>query len=86
MKYMNAFQLNKIYDILVEFGGAAEFMRTTFIYHHLKDCTEWRFQGKFGFGGKYRSRTNTIDYYSEDQTEELDELCQKINDELSKVI
>ena len=73
---------NKVYNILVEHGGAVESMRSSFIYAHmdlLYPCWEYRFQGFFGFGGKYWSERNTINYYPEDQTAELDVLQDKIN-------
>ncbi len=31
-------------------------------------CDEFRFQGRLGFGGKYRRKTNTVDCYPEDET------------------
>lgn len=78
---------NKIYDILVGLGGASpnESDRSNFIYHHVKSkdgCTEYRFGGKFGFGGKYRSLTNSVDCYSEDENPYRIELIDKINQEL----
>lgn len=79
---------NKVYDVLVALGGAVESERETFLYHHSGSCytvTEWRFQGKFGFGGKYRSERNEIDYYPEDLTKDREELRTKINTELSKI-
>ena len=45
----------KVYDLLV---GAYEPDRDNFIYHHTESkdgCSEWRFCGKLGFGGKYRT-------------------------------
>lgn len=78
-------QANSIYDILVELGGASERMRDAFIYaHHTKkDCDEWRFQGKFGFGGKFWSKYLDVNYYSEHETDELNELKQTINNKIS---
>ena len=44
---------HNIYDVLVEKGGAAESMRTSFVSCCLDgELTEWRFQGHLGFGGK----------------------------------
>jgi len=79
---------NKIYDILVTLGGAFEPERDSFIYHHSKNkdiCTEWRFQGKLGFGGKYYSDLNVVDCYSEDETPTILKLIEKINIELKNV-
>jgi hypothetical protein len=82
---MNETELNKIYDVLVGLGGAPEIYRDDFIYHHLKnDCDEFRFQGKLGFGGKYRSKTNSVDCYLEDSTPERLKLIDEINEELKQ--
>lgn len=79
---------NKVYDVLVETGGAREDERNNFLYHHCESeygCGEWRFRGVFGMGGKYLSKRNIVTYYSEDETPELKELAEKINDELSEL-
>ena len=78
---------NKVYDILVELGGAVENMRDSFVYAHMsKDvCTEWRFQGKLGFGGKYRSEYNTVDCYREDETKKRLKIIDKINNKLKEI-
>lgn len=79
---------NKIYNILVNFGGAYEPDRDNFIYHHCKAkniCTEWRFQGKLGFGGKYYSDLNVVDCYQENETPLILELIEKINSELKNI-
>jgi hypothetical protein len=73
---------NMVYDILVLYAGAYEQNRTHFIYVICEDkqpCSEFRFQGLFGFGGKYWSERNAISYYSEDRTKKLDKLEAKIN-------
>lgn len=85
---MNTEKANKIYDLLVSIGGSVESERDSFIYHHThsKDgCTEWRFQGLLGFGGKYRSTTNRVDCYREDETQERLKMINKLNEELSKL-
>lgn len=79
---------NKVYDILVETGGAREDERAGFLFHHCENeygCGEWRFRGVFGFGGKYLSKRNIVTYYSENETPKIKKLAEKINDELSKV-
>ena len=48
-------------------------------------CEEWRFQGKFGFGGKYWSKTNKITYYPENHTKKLDKLQVKVNKLLGEI-
>jgi hypothetical protein len=78
----------KIYDLLVSLGGASESMRSSFIYHHCENpdgCGEWRFQGKLGFGGKYYSRMNRVDAYTEDRTQEVIDIIEKLNILLSEV-
>lgn len=80
--------LNNVYDILVEIGGACDNERPIFIFSHLYDsypCTEFRFCGHFGFGGKYRVNDNRIDCYPEDMTDELKELIKIINQKLNEL-
>lgn len=54
-----------------------------FIFHHAVNhkerCKEWRFQGKLGFGGKYRSDSNKVDYYSEDVSPEREQIMMTTN-------
>jgi hypothetical protein len=73
---------NQVWDILVKHVGALEADRDMFVYAHtnlVNPCFEWRFGGKFGFGGKYWSERNAITYYSEDRTKKLDTLEKKVN-------
>lgn len=82
-------QGHKIYDILENIGGASKGERNSFIYAHCESdyiCEEWRFQGKLGFGGKYRIERNMVDYYLEDETPEMIELTKEINKQLSEII
>lgn len=79
---------DKVYNILVKHAGAYEQNRTHFVYAHCEDrnpCWEWRFQGLFGFGGKYWSDRNDITYYPEDHTKRLDKLEAKINKLLGEI-
>ena len=79
---------NKIYDVLVTLGGAAEIDRENFVYHHCEykyNCTEWRFGGKLGFGGKYRCGNNRVDCYPEDETPQRKEIIEIINSKLSEI-
>lgn len=79
---------HKIYDLLVSIGGASESERDSFVYHHTKSkdvCDEWRFSGKLGFGGKYRSLRNRVDCYLEDETPERIQLMEQLNNELSQI-
>jgi hypothetical protein len=78
----------KVYDLLVSIGGANEHERTDFVYHHCYSstgCNEWRFRGKLGFGGKYRSSWNGVTYYPEDETPEKIEVAKNLNEELKKL-
>ena len=80
---------NKIYDLLVSIGGAKESDRSDFIYLHCVHkpmCTEYRFCGKLGFGGKYRSFWNGVTYYSEEETKERIEIKRILDIELNKII
>ena len=73
---------NKVYDLLVNIGGAYEHDRDSFIYHHTESkygCKEWRFCGKLGFGSKYRCDYNRVDCYKEDETPERIKLMDKLN-------
>lgn len=72
---MNEETANAIYDLLVWCGGASQRARQDFIYHHTNEehpATEWRFQGLFGFGGKFYSGESTrecpwrVGYHPED--------------------
>lgn len=87
-KKLDADKANKVYDLLVKHGGATELDRKSFIHSHCKDkyeCTEWRFCGKLGFGGKYRSTWNGVTCYSEDETPERVKLIAFLNEELKKL-
>lgn len=85
---MNEIEANAVYDLLVRIGGANENERASFVYHHCQSkegCTEWRFQGKLGYGGKYRSERNTVDCYTEDYTPENEKIINELNEALSKL-
>lgn len=87
-KLIPADKAQKIYDLLVSLGGASEMMRDSFIYHHCEaeyGCGEWRFQGKLGYGGKYYSRTNRVDSYIKDRTQEGEDIIEKLNILLSEI-
>lgn len=81
----------QVYAILVKYAGAqsnsnAEF---DFVYAHAHDkdeCTEYRFCGALGHGGKYRSGTNKVDCYVEDSTPEREKMIVDTNKELAKLI
>src|SRR5579859_4408129 len=63
----------RVYEILTYFCDANEREADDFVREHLRfdyPCTEWRFRGKLGFGGKYRSKENIVTCYSEDMNPE----------------
>lgn len=81
-------RFHKIYDLLVSIGGASESDRFSFVYNHTEakyPCSEWRFCGQLGFGGKYRSDRNTVDCYSEDETPERLAIIGKLNEALKSI-
>ncbi len=86
--YLSLVKASAVYDILIEYAGAQKDDKTNFVYHHCTTqhpCTEWRFCGWLGFGGKYRSDYNAVDCYKEDETAEIVEIIKKTNLELSKI-
>lgn len=84
----NSAWLDSVYSILVNIGGANESMRGSFVQNHEDErspCTEWRFCGHLGFGGKYRSETNKVDCYREDETPKRLAIIGELNDALAKL-
>jgi hypothetical protein len=89
--------LEKIYDVLVKYTGAKTNVVTIdgdtfcwekldFLHSHFhKNTSEYRFCGFLGFGGKYRSGTNTVTCYREDETEERLAIIKMTNEELKKI-
>jgi hypothetical protein len=81
---------DEVYNILVQYGEATEGDRASFVDSHSNhrqygECTEWRFCGNLGFGGKYRSNTNTVDCYKEDLNEKKENTIKVINENLQLV-
>jgi len=76
---------NKVYDILVENGGAPESMRGAFVDNMTSDdpTDEWRFQGKLEFGGKFWPEKNNVNCYSEDVNDKRLETIKNINEQLN---
>ena len=80
----------KVYDILVEYGGAdpRESEKQHFIYLNCDyeyGCDQYRFQGYFGFGGKYLPGSNCITMYRENETPELLQIMKTINKKLLEI-
>lgn len=86
MNTVNAIKhYGRVFDLLVSIGGANESQRDDFVFHHARcspPCTEYRFQGKLGFGGKYLSSLNKVCCYSEDLTKKRLEIIDRLNAEL----
>jgi hypothetical protein len=87
-KLISKDKANKVYDLLVQLGGAWEDDRWDFVYHHTESeygCGEWRFGGKLGAGGKYRSSHNVVTCYREDETPQTKELMNELNTKLAQI-
>jgi hypothetical protein len=89
----NSEAANEVYDLLVSIGGADEGSRESFVmYSGEKEDSgsEWRFQGHFGFGGKFRTRWGCgksegdwfVNFYREDDTVERSGLVKILNEKL----
>jgi hypothetical protein len=79
-------------EVLVPICGAhGDPDREGFTQAHLDTaypCTEWRFQGNLGFGGKFRLRSDlscAVDCYPEDETPARRETIQKANSALKEL-
>ena len=81
---------NTIWDILVAQAGAMEQERSSFIQAQCKDeyrCTEFRFCGDLGFGGKLWVNNGRIyvSCYPEDMTKKRGDIVEKVNAELAEI-
>ncbi len=73
---------NAIWDALVKYAGASERWREDFLAHR-DHITEYRFQGRLGFGGKFwNCRAWDVTCYTEDTTAEREEMIWKTNSRL----
>ncbi|GAA0719400.1 hypothetical protein Drose_05725 [Dactylosporangium roseum] len=63
-------QATAVYDILVRHAGARGDGRDEFVHHLTHGCTEFRFMGSLGFGGKLYVEPGRwrVDCYPEDST------------------
>lgn len=85
---------SQIYDLLVEYGARPS-DKGSFVHYFLEmNDLEYRFQGIFGFGGKFGTRrhpwTNRYCnfqayYYPENRTEALDEKVRELNEKLGGI-
>lgn len=81
---------NDVYDVLVEECGATdtELTRRYFVLTQTGEfCTEFRFCGTLGFGGKFwrNARRWYVNCYSEDMTSERQKTIDAANMRLSEV-
>lgn len=80
-----------IFDLLVAAAGASELDRDNFL-RFWPECKEFRFCGKFGFGGKIWAPAPGvstphpyISYYREDETKERHDLSIELNIKLAEL-
>lgn len=79
-----------VYAVLVELGGANINNRADFVHHYTTnpEACEWRFCGRFGFGGKfYRCWDRCyVSMYSEDRTPEITTLLDALNQQIAALV
>jgi hypothetical protein len=78
-----------VYNILITVCGAPtddteNFVRSHYRPDYAPTMSEWRFQGKLGFGGKYWSESNSVSCYKEDESVEILSIIEEVNQRLSK--
>lgn len=77
---------NKVYDLLIEIGGASAVERSDFVYAHINtECHEWRFCGKLDFGGKFWREKFKVTCYSEDVTPNITLTMDILNNRLAEL-
>lgn len=88
MKKMPEDLAQKVYDLLKEKCGADARLQPEFVYYFCgpNPGNEFRFQGKLGFGGKFRFPRFTVDCYPEDETPERLEMIKEANKALAQLI
>lgn len=76
-----------VYEILIEVCEASAREKDDFVYTHTRNgCSEWRFQGNLGFGGKYWSGRNAVSCYPEHLNPNTEQIIEKANKLLSEII
>jgi hypothetical protein len=83
--------LNDVWSILVNEGGADPTEKDSFLHvvkNESQGSGEYRFQGLFGFGGKfYWNRDHCyVSCYREDETPERKKKIAEINERLKKLV
>ena len=76
---------HKIYDVLAKHCGASEQERHHFVYLQIKGCTEYRFRGIFGLGGKFWNNNGRlyVTCYPEDAIPERNSIIKSVNQRLA---
>lgn len=88
---MTRTQADTVYDLLVKEAGAPEKDRVYFLAYLVDQehpmGAEFRFQGRFGFGGKFYAESDRwrISCYNEDRTPERVAIIDKVNAELRQL-
>jgi hypothetical protein len=74
-------QASKVWDLLVNIGGARKDWHDMFVRHATNDLVEFRFQGHLGFGGKIYGASYRVfvDCYHDEHTPERDRIIAEIN-------
>lgn len=79
-----------VYAVLVELGGANINNRADFVHNYTTnpEACEWRFCGRFGFGGKFYRCWDRyyVSMYSEDRTPELTTLLDALNQQIADLV
>lgn len=83
-------EAHALYDVLVAEGGARETDRANFVLCYTKRDgeplpTEWRFQGNFGYGGKFYYPNFRVNYYAEDETPQRQQQREQANAKLANL-
>jgi ATP-dependent DNA ligase len=88
MQPLTEAEARAIWAVLVEHAGASKGQQAADAfawYQGDQVCTEYRFQGSLGFGGKFRRNSHSlredryVDCYSEDLTMERAEMIDRTN-------
>lgn len=89
-RVLDAELAGKIYDILVEKCRAPADEKSSFVHSHTErphTCTEWRFCGLLGFGGKFRNHSDRlfVDCYRENEDPETLTIMAETNEAIFKL-
>lgn len=86
---------NRVYDVLVRLAGARDDDDDRLMFVHIQTrewCTEYRFMGSLGFGGKFWRTPDgfgerwRIDCYREDETPGRRRIIDETNEALEQLL